>query len=162
MTTPPSGRRGICAGSTSLLPRLRQAGMAMVDVLVALLLLAVVLTGACATLMQTMRQVHGALLATRATDLAADLAEELRGAASAAQIDAAVAAWRTRVASTLPVGGLLPDEFASLRRVQTMSGDAAPETGPAYEVTLRWRELPRGAAGQLTLPVAMAPQEPAT
>src|SRR5688572_108339 len=123
-------------GTVFLPPPKRQAGLAMLDVLVALLLLAIVLTGACATLMQTMRQVHGALLATRAADLAADLAEELRAAASAAQIDAAVAAWRTRVASTLPVGGLLPDEFASLRRVQTMPGNAAPEAGPAYEITL--------------------------
>ena len=45
----------------------------MLDVLVALLLLAVTLTGACATLVQTLRATHAALLASRATDLAADL-----------------------------------------------------------------------------------------
>jgi type II secretory pathway pseudopilin PulG len=148
--------------SIPMRPRLRHAGMAMLDVLVALLLLAIVLTGAFTTLMQTMRQVHGALLTTRATDLAADLAEELRGATSAAQIDAVVTAWRRRVATTLPVGTLAPEEFGSLRRVLPPSGDIAPATESAHEVTLRWRELPRGGSGELTLPLAITPEAPAT
>ena len=162
MIVAPDGRQEIRAGSISMRPRFLQAGMAMLDVLVALLLLAIVLTGACATLVQTMRQVHGALLTTRAADLAADLAEELREVISATQADAAVAAWRTRVASALPIGGLLPEESASLRQVQAISDDSAVEAGSAYEVTLRWRALPQGETASLTLPVAILPERPST
>jgi hypothetical protein len=133
------------------------AGFAMLDVLVALLLLAVTLTGACATLVQTMRATHGALLATQAVDLAADLIEELHDATSATQVDALLAAWRARVSASLPVAGMEPDEFAALA-LPVGAEEPATATGNVQrrELRLRWRDVRAGGVRQLTLPVAIA------
>lgn len=120
----------------------------MLDVLVALLLLAVTLTGACLTLLQTLRATHEALLATRAVDLAADLCEELQGAASATQADAVLAAWRTRVSTLLPVAGV--EQFASLVEIPADPGEGTP---PLRELTLRWRAVAAGATRELRLPL---------
>lgn len=124
----------------------------MLDVLVALLLLAVTLTGACATLVQTLRATHAALLATRATDLAADLTEDLRGVQSDEQARSVLATWQTRIAAILPVAGMDQDEIVSL--VAMPSGDF-PGTAPAvvHELTLRWRDATGSGTRQLRLPV---------
>jgi Tfp pilus assembly protein PilV len=114
----------------------RNAGLAMLDVLVALLLLALTLTGACVTLVQAMRASHGALLATRAADLAADLTEDLQTARSPAQADALMAAWRRRVALDLPVADMEPGEFASLRPVPPAALGDPPTVVEAYELRL--------------------------
>lgn len=136
------------------MPQLRHAGFAMIDVLVALLLLAVTLTGACATLVQTMRATHGALLATRAVDLAADLTEELHDATSVAEADALLTAWRARVSATLPVAGMEQDEFATLIAVAPAEGSAATADVPHhFELRLRWREGVDRAQRELALPV---------
>jgi hypothetical protein len=120
-------------------------------VLVALLLLAVTLMGACAMLVQTMRATHGALLATRAVDLAADLTEELHNVTSVTQAEAAIAAWRARIGEVLPVAGLEPDEVAALEPTRRNTAEA---DGPVrYELTLRWRDARRGLR-ELRLPVA--------
>lgn len=139
------------------MPQVRNTGFAMVDVLVALLLLALTLTGACVTLIQAMRSTHGALLATRAVDLAADLAEELRAAASDAEALALLSAWRARAGSVLPAAGPAPEDFASLVRIPAAGG----ETGTAdavdgYLLTLRWQAAPGGAVREMVLPVAAA------
>lgn len=139
-------------------PRIHRAGFAMLDVLVALLLLALTLTGACLTLLQTLRATHEALLATRAVDLAADLAEELQDAASAAQVDAVLEAWRGRVGAVLPVAGMEPEQFASLAELPHVAGDDAP---PVRELTLRWMAVSARAPRELRLPLAALP-EPAT
>lgn len=135
-------------------PRNRHAGFAMLDVLAALLLLALTLTGACLTLLQTLRASHEALLATRAVDLAADLAEELQGAASAAQVDAVLSDWRTRVRAVLPVADMEPGQFASLTDIPRAPAEDLP---PAHELTLRWRATSTGAARELRLPLAGLP-----
>jgi hypothetical protein len=127
----------------------------MLDALVALLLLAMVLTGTCVTLIHTMRATGAALLATRAVDLAADFTEDLRGATTVAQADTLLVTWRARVATLLPVSGMEPEEFASLA-----PAPAAPtgETGFAvgnYLVTLRWR-VAQSETRELRLPVAAA------
>lgn len=125
----------------------------MLDVLVALLLLALTLTGACAMLIQTMRVTHGALLATRAADLAADLTEELLGATSRAEADAVLAAWRARIATELPPA---TDE-KELASIALVSGGAEATQPPPHhlELTLRWRDAGGGGGRQLSLPVAI-------
>lgn len=130
----------------------KNAGFAMLDVLIALLLLAVTLTGACATLVQTMRATHGALLATRAIDLAADLTEELHGAASSTQADAVLAAWRVRAASAIPAAAVDAEEFASL----TPAVELAEPVPGRYQLTLRWRDTRSDDVRQLSLPVTTA------
>lgn len=127
----------------------------MLDVLVALLLLAVTLSGACATLIQAMRASHGALLATRAVDLAADLSEQLQDATSEQQAQAMLTDWRARVAAQLPVAGMAPEEYASLDALPTAwDADAEPTPG-GRELTLRWWRA-AGEARELRLPVVIA------
>lgn len=133
----------------------RAAGFALLDVLLALLLLAVALTGACATLVQTMRSTREALLATRAVDLATDLAEALRGADTPQQTEAVLEAWRVRAGEALPTAGLAAEHFADLRALPTTA-----EIGAAgvvlHELTLRWRSSADGAVSALSLPLALS------
>lgn len=137
----------------------RGRGFAMIDVLVALLLLAVALGGACASLIHTMRTTHGALLMTRAVDLAADLAEELREVTSEAQVEPVLAAWRERVGATLPVAGLEPAQFAA---VETLPQDEDPPVDAAsirHELTLRWHAASHGGLHELRLPLVLVLQD---
>src|SRR5690606_24448996 len=120
----------------------------MLDVLIALLLLAVTLTGACATLVHTMRSTHDALLATRAVDLAADLSEELKHLAATMAPEEAVGAWRERVRAALPVAGLAPEQFASLVIADTAGTGEPGADGALHLVTLRWRST-RGELEEL-------------
>lgn len=133
----------------------RSAGFAMIDVLVALLLMAVVLTGACATLIQTMRATHAALLATRAVDLAADLTEALRGVDSVAEAEPLVSAWRVRVSAALPVAGMEPEEYAGLVAVAPADASGAEDETPRLQVQLRWRDGTEGTVRELALPVTI-------
>lgn len=133
----------------------RNAGFAMLDALIALLLLAMVLTGTCVTLIQTMRATGAALLATRAVDLAADFTEDLRGVTSVAQADALLVAWRARVATLLPVSGMEPEEFASLVPAPPATAGETEAAVRNYELTLRWR-VAREETRELKLPVAAA------
>ncbi len=126
----------------------------MLDVLVALLLLAVVLTGACATSIQAIRATSDALRAMQAADLAADFTEELRTANSAAQAEALVATWRSQVPAMLPVGSMAPEEFFALALLppHPAQGATAPAVVPR---TLRLRWLAAGNdVRELILPVA--------
>lgn len=135
------------------MPQARSAGFAMLDVLVALLLLAMVLTGTCVVLIQTLRATSDALLATRAVDLAADFTEDLHGVTSAEQADALLAAWRARVATLLPVAGMTPEDFASLTPTPPVTaGDTEPVV-EIFELRLRWRAA-RNETRELILPVA--------
>lgn len=131
------------------MPRNHQTGIALLDVLVALLLLAVALTGACATLIHTVRTTQDAMLASRAVDLAADLAEELKHAHSS-ELDHLVAALRNRLPAVLPVTGLAPGQYVSISA--SGAGDEA-DIGPSLLLTLRWRSA-RGEVSELSLPVA--------
>ena len=125
----------------------------MLDVLVALLLLAMVLTGTCVTLIHTMRATGAALLATRAVDLAADFTEDLRGATSVAQADSLLVAWRSRVATQLPVSGMQPEEIASLGPASAAPAGQTESAVGTYLLTLRWRAA-QEETRELKLPVA--------
>jgi hypothetical protein len=128
----------------------------MIDVLVALLLLALALTGACATLVQTMHSTHSAFLATRAVDLAADITEQLHGVSSNTEANALVAAWRTRVSTELPVVGMEPEEFGSLTLLPQAEEPANPSDGVHhFELTLRWKDGRIGGNRELNLLVAL-------
>ena len=129
-------------------------GFAMLDVLIALLLLAVTLTGACATLIHTMRSTHDALLATRAVDLAADLSEELKHLAATMAPEEAVGAWRERVRAALPVAGLAPDQYVSLVPDAPLTEESTGDGVSRHVLTLRWRG-DQGDLRELKLPVAM-------
>ena len=129
----------------------------MPDVLLALLLLAIVLTGTCAALIQAVRASSDALRATRAVDLAADLTEQLRGAATPAQMQSVLAAWRDRVPVILPVAGLEPDDYASLTPFEPEpADDATAPLAPLLLLRLRWRGAGSGLR-ELVLPVAGRP-----
>jgi hypothetical protein len=130
----------------------RTGGFAMIDSLVALLLLAVAFTGACTVLLRGMRASQEALLTTLAADLAADLDEllEIHADDGAGQL---LAEWRQRVGEVLPVAGLAPEEFASL---EPAAGEGASLPAlPLHLLTIRWRG-PGGQDGQLVLPLTHA------
>jgi len=110
----------------------------MLDVLVALLLLAVALTGACVTLIQALRATGDALRAAQAADLAADFTEGLRGETSPAEREALLASWRIKVAAALPVAGMMPGEFASLEPVAANPAEGAAPAVPLLHLRLRW------------------------
>lgn len=134
------------------MPPTRQAGLAMPDVLLAILLLAMGMAGACAGLIRTLQSTHDALLATRAVDLATDLAEQLQFAGSAADVESAFTSWRTAVAATLPVAGMAPDAVATL-----LPSVPHPSSGMAvsggYELTLHWRVRGESRLQVLRFPV---------
>lgn len=132
----------------------------MLDVLVALLLLAIVLTGTCGMLIQAVRASGDALRASQATDLAADLTEDLRGAGSLAQMEAVLASWRNRIATVLPVTGMEPEEFASLAPspVEPVE-DAATPVVSLLLLRLRWLAA-GGVQRELVLPVAARGENP--
>ena len=97
---------------------MKQTGTGMIDTLVALLLLAFSLLGACTLLTRTLAASRGATVQTIAVDLASDLAEDLVSenlrARSPIARDETVRAWQLRVADILPVGVPPLDHFASL------------------------------------------------
>lgn len=80
----------------------RAAGFALLETLVALLLFALGLAGACATLVASLRATHQALLAGRAADLAADYVEDLHAAAADADFAALLGAAQQRANGSLP------------------------------------------------------------
>lgn len=136
----------------------RQTGFAMFDVLVAMLLLAISLTGACLSLVHTMRTTHAALLATRAVDLATDLSEQLRHAGSATQVAALLVAARARIATVLPVAGLEPEQMLRLESLPPPAeAEAAMPSGGA-QLVLRWRAAGGPAPHELRLPLSSVPE----
>lgn len=111
-----------------------QSGVGLVDTLVALLLLALSLLGASATLIQTLGANRAAALQTSAVDFAADLVEDLRAGSAAYPDMDTLQDWQTRVAEGLPVGTPPIDQYASAIPTEVM----APTPAPAMNVSLRW------------------------
>jgi type II secretory pathway pseudopilin PulG len=132
----------------------KPSGFAMLDVLVAVLLLAMALTGTCATLIQAVRAGGDALRATQAADLAADLAEDLRRATSPAQAQGLLADWQGRVEAVLPVAGMAPAEFGSLTvQPRAPAEGATAPLAPLVHLRIRWIAS-GGEIRDLVLPVA--------
>ncbi len=85
------------------MPRINhQQGFALIETLVALLLFAVLVLAAIATLLQGMRATHAAALTGRAVDLAADLLEQRRALRGDAEIAPLLDAWNERLRTDLP------------------------------------------------------------
>lgn len=90
-----------------------QSGLGLLDVLIALLLLSLSLLSAGAASLHALRAGHSATLQVRATDLAADLVEDLDSAPAAG--DALVERWQARVATALPAAaGMVSSNAAHL------------------------------------------------
>ena len=130
-------RNGI--GSSSTLSRLQQAGLGLIDVLIALLLLNLSLLGAGAATLRALQAGRAAMLQMRATDLSADLHEDMEGARET-DTSVQIADWRLRVAATLP----------------TATASVRPTGGPlladVLAVHLQWKE-PADAALDLSMPL---------
>lgn len=131
------------------------AGFGMIDTLIGLMLLAVVLLGACSVLIQQMRAAQAAALQGRAVDLAADLTEDLRDITSPAAAAGLVQVWRERVSTALPVAGLLPGDFASAVVQPAVDGET-----PRLELAIQWRNAQAGTRSTLQLPAAIGFAEP--
>lgn len=124
----------------------------MIDVLIALLLLAVTLAGACATLVRATRAAHQALLTTRAVDMAADLAEALEQPDRAGRPEELLAEWRSRIATALPTMGMAPEQVVSLAPLAPADESGAWVEG-VLELVLRWHGGPAQPPGEVRLPV---------
>lgn len=77
-------------------------GFALLETLIALLLFAMGLLGACSALTASLRATHRALLASRAVDLAADYVEDLHAAAADADLDLLLATAQQQARTSLP------------------------------------------------------------
>lgn len=118
----------------------RSQGFALTEALVAILLLAIAMIGAAAALVDSLAGQRAALLQTRATDLAADLAEALRAAPDTGSVNAEIAAWRAQVGRTLP-----------LAEATVASTDALPGR---VDIRLQWHGGRGAPVSQLQLPIA--------
>ena len=77
-------------------------GFALIDALIALLLLAVVLLAAIAALLRGMHATHDSVLTGRAVDLAADFLEQRRAQPDDMSLEPMLAAWNERLRDALP------------------------------------------------------------
>jgi Tfp pilus assembly protein PilV len=125
----------------------RYAGMALADVLVALLLLAIAIGGACESLVAATQSSRAALLRLRAVDLGADLSESLLALTSADGLAPLLEAWRAQVRTVLPVAGMEATDFAGIRT----AGEAG---GLPAELSLRWHDPHPPGTEELVLPLA--------
>jgi hypothetical protein len=135
--------------------RRSMTGSGLIETLVALLLLSVTLLGTASTLVRTISSSRSAALHTRAVDLAADLAEELRAQpidVNSITTSPLLADWRARVAAALPVANLSPAEYADVA-----SPVASPSPAPVQlHTALRWHHSALGQLDTLQVPLTVA------
>jgi hypothetical protein len=127
------------------------AGFGLVDVLVALVLLALTLLGACGGLHFALRATHAATLQARAVDLVADLAEDIYGG-NTARLQAELGAWRGRVRSNLPVHR----QAASSLATHQLQHAALNDPVEWFDLRLNWNGLPGTRGDALRLPLTTA------
>lgn len=84
------------------IPKSSIAAFALVEALVALLLLAVAVLGAVGTVVESLAGQRGMLLRSQAADLAADLAEALRSAPDPQTVQGEIRSWQNTVRRRLP------------------------------------------------------------
>jgi type II secretory pathway pseudopilin PulG len=129
-------------------------GFALVETVVAMLLLAVGLFGAAASLIRGQVEVRATLLATRAADLAADLAEQLRTGAPDSSAELRLGQWQRTVGAMLTVGSPSVSAAGQLETVPTATGLPA-----SHAIRLVWWDPALRAPRRLELPVLLAPRD---
>jgi hypothetical protein len=130
-------------------------GIGLVDTLVALLLLALSLLGACTVIVRTMGASHAAAIQTIAVDLGTDLGEDLRAGAIDSLEIRNMQIWRHRVAGALPVGVPPLDAYADVVPMPPQAGEPR-----GFNVTLRWWDPAIHRPTTLALQIADALMEP--
>jgi Tfp pilus assembly protein PilV len=128
----------------------RAAGFALMEALLALLLLAVAVGGAGSALVESLAGQRSAQLRTRAADLAADMAEALRATPDAASLQTEIALWQALVQQQLPGGA----SQVLVRPQPSATREAMPA---GFDIQLQWRDGRMAAPAQLQLPIALAP-----
>lgn len=128
------------------------AGFALVETLIALVLLALGLFGAASTMIRGRAELRATLLATQAADLAGDLAEQLRASAGATARERLIPAWQASVRDVLST--------ASAEGVAegALEGTAAAGGLPAsHAIRIRWWDPALRAPRRLELPIVLSP-----
>lgn len=123
-------------------------GFALVETMVALLLLAIAMLGAVAAVVQSLAGQRAALLQSQAADLAGNLAEALRSAPDQATAQAEIDLWQSSVRRVLPVS------LASATP-RISGGPAASGLPSGVDIQLQWRDGRTPSPSQLSLPVSI-------
>jgi Tfp pilus assembly protein PilV len=132
-------------------PRDDSTGFALVETLVALVLLALGLFGAASTMIRGQAELRATLRATQAADLAGDLAEQLRADATSAARDMLIPAWQQSVRNALSTA--TPEGAAEglLEAVSTAGG--LPNS---HTIRIRWWDPALRVPRRLELPIVLS------
>jgi Tfp pilus assembly protein PilV len=125
-------------------------GVALIEAMVALLLLAVGIHGAASTMIRGQAELRATLLSIRAVDLAADLAELLRagqGAVAATGLEG----WRESAATALSMAPPAARASGTLERAALATGLPS-----SHSIVLQWWDPGLRAPRRLDLPVLAA------
>ncbi|MEY2854582.1 MAG: hypothetical protein RL030_1714 [Pseudomonadota bacterium] len=128
------------------------AGFALMETLVALLLLALGLFGAASTMIRGQTELRATLLATRAADLAGDLAEQLRANGTIASRDLLLPPWQQSVRATLSTASAVGTAEGLLEAV-TIASDLPI----SHTIRVRWYDPALRSPRRLELPIVLSP-----
>ena len=141
------------ANSRGWSPGEASAGFALIETLVALLLLSLGLFGTAATMLRGQAELRATLLATRAADLAGDLVEQLRAGTSSATRERLIPAWQQsvhRALSTASAAGVAEGFLVPV----VMAG----RLPSSHAIRIRWWDPALRAPRRLELPVVLPPE----
>jgi type II secretory pathway pseudopilin PulG len=129
------------------------AGFALIEALVALMLLSLGLFGAASTMLRGQAELRATLMATRAADLAGDLVEQLRAATTSATRERLIPAWQQSVRNALSTSPAAGTAEGLLVAVAAAGGLPA-----SHAIRIRWWDPALRAPRRLELPVALLPE----
>ncbi|MEO6080406.1 MAG: prepilin-type N-terminal cleavage/methylation domain-containing protein [Steroidobacteraceae bacterium] len=136
----------------SITPARDISGFALIEALVALLLLAIAMVGTATALVESLAGQRTALTQTQAADLAGNLAEALRAAPDGATAAAEIQAWRVAALAVLPRA-----EPTAVARNQVQARSGMLTIPARFDIRLQWQDAPGRTASRLTLPLAFNP-----
>mgnify|MGYP003414754426 CR=1 FL=1 len=128
-------------------------GFALIETLVALLLLSLGLFGTAATMLRGQAELRATLLATRAADLAGDLVEQLRAGTSSATRELLIPAWQQSVH-----GALSTASAAGVAEGFLVPVVMAGRLPASHAIRIRWWDPALRAPRRLELPVVLPPE----
>jgi type IV pilus assembly protein PilV len=140
------------ASAATAAAREESAGFALMETLVALLLLALGLFGAASTMIRGQAELRATLLATRAADLAGDLAEQLRANGALATRDLLLPPWQQSVRDTLSTASA---EGAAEGLLEAVAATGALPT--SHTIRVRWYDPALRSPRRLELPIVLSP-----